>query len=392
MIKERRNNLPTITLMAILVLSMSLGGITQVQAEPAIQNLDPIDNDSIVPLAGPDPDSGGDTVDNGVVQIGVNNGGHLDRPSDGVGLRPLGGPDALSPGCDCEGWGVAANGTVGPVITGFANQALGTGGIEVDSFSSTADSAVSVVKIPTLAAPVLTVEHDYHPSADTDKLYEVTVTITNESPAPIGDIFYRRVMDWDIPPTEFDEFVTVQGTGTTTKLIASGNDGFMPSNQLAEGVLAGDGPIVYEIGPGVGTAFLSDFEDLGPSDHGSVFDLNFGTLAAGESFSFNIYYGVAENEDDAEAALAAIGAELFSLGQSNTADGPTLGTPWTFIWAFEGVGGEPIFPPVVGGELLPIDNTALFLAGLSQSAVWMIPTLAGIVGAGVIIRRKLHRD
>ena len=47
---------------------------------------------------------------------------------------------------------------------------------------------------------------------------------------------------------------------------------------------------------------------------------------------------------------------------------------------------------VVAGELLPIDNTALFLAGLSSSAVWIIPTLAGLAGAGVIIRQKLHRD
>ena len=47
---------------------------------------------------------------------------------------------------------------------------------------------------------------------------------------------------------------------------------------------------------------------------------------------------------------------------------------------------------VVAGELLPMDNTALFLAGLSQSAIWMIPTLAGIAGAGIIIRQRLHRD
>jgi len=37
---------------------------------------------------------------------------------------------------------------------------------------------------------------------------------------------------------------------------------------------------------------------------------------------------------------------------------------------------------IVGGELLPIDSTALMLAGLQSSAVWMIPTLAGLAGAG----------
>ena len=49
-------------------------------------------------------------------------------------------------------------------------------------------------------------------------------------------------------------------------------------------------------------------------------------------------------------------------------------------------------PPIVAGELLPIDSTALFLAGLSANAVWMIPTVLGLAGAGVIIRAKLHRD
>ena len=357
------------SLMMIFVLSISAAGITQAQAAPSPNNTDPVNTNLGTPLAGPDPDTGGATVDNGVVQIGVNNGGHIDRFVDGVGLRPLGGPDALSPGCFCEGWGVASNGVVGGVITGFANQFGGTAGIEVDSFASTADSAVSIVNLPTLAAPVITVEHDYHPSADTDKLYEVTVTITNESPDPLGDILYRRVMDWDIPPTEFDEFITIQGTGTTSKLIASGDNGFMVSDPLS---LAGT-PGGYELNAGT---FLADFEDNGPDDHGSVFDFNFGTLASGESVSFNIYYGVAENEIDAEAALAAIGAELFSIGQSSTTDGPTLGTPWTFMWAFEGVGGVPQF--AVGGEILSIDTTSLILAGVQTNAVWLMSALAVI--------------
>jgi len=37
---------------------------------------------------------------------------------------------------------------------------------------------------------------------------------------------------------------------------------------------------------------------------------------------------------------------------------------------------------VVGGELLPIDSTALMLAGLQSSAIWMLPVLAGIAGTG----------
>jgi hypothetical protein len=45
----------------------------------------------------------------------------------------------------------------------------------------------------------------------------------------------------------------------------------------------------------------------------------------------------------------------------------------------------------VGGELLSIDSTALMLAGLQSSAIWMIPVLAGAAGAGFAafkLRRK----
>jgi hypothetical protein len=37
----------------------------------------------------------------------------------------------------------------------------------------------------------------------------------------------------------------------------------------------------------------------------------------------------------------------------------------------------------VAGELLPLNTTALFVSGITSSAIWMIPTLAGIAGAGV---------
>jgi len=36
---------------------------------------------------------------------------------------------------------------------------------------------------------------------------------------------------------------------------------------------------------------------------------------------------------------------------------------------------------VVGGEFLPIDNTALLTAGLQTSAIWMLPVLAGVAGS-----------
>jgi len=47
----------------------------------------------------------------------------------------------------------------------------------------------------------------------------------------------------------------------------------------------------------------------------------------------------------------------------------------------------------VGGEILPIDSTALVLAGLQTSAIWMLPVLAGVAGSAFgIIYIKSRRN
>ena len=49
-------------------------------------------------------------------------------------------------------------------------------------------------------------------------------------------------------------------------------------------------------------------------------------------------------------------------------------------------------PPQVAGELLPLDSTALFLAGIQSMTVWMVPTILGLVGAGVYLVKFRARD
>jgi len=50
-------------------------------------------------------------------------------------------------------------------------------------------------------------------------------------------------------------------------------------------------------------------------------------------------------------------------------------------------------PPKVGGEFLPIDSTALVLAGLQSSAIWMLPVLAGVAGSAFgILYIKYRRN
>jgi len=47
---------------------------------------------------------------------------------------------------------------------------------------------------------------------------------------------------------------------------------------------------------------------------------------------------------------------------------------------------------VVAGELLPLDTSALMIAGLTSMTVWMIPTVLGLAGAGVyLVKYRANR-
>lgn len=307
----------------------------------------------------------------GSVRLGVNNLGHLNTAPVGVagtvngtsgfyGLavnladpgRAPGFYDSTSPGCLCEGWGVAGNG-----VAGFANVAAGSGNLTLDSFSSTASTAVSEVHLTSL--PGLSVTHDYHAAAGSPlNTFEALVSIENTTAATINNVLYRRVMDWDIPYTEFSEAVTIQGWPATA-LLRTTDNGFDTANPLAGGVA------------GIACPVNANFTDCAPGvDHGALFDFTFGNLAAGETKTFKIFYGAALSETAALAALGAVGAEVYSLGQSDASGGsPTLGTPATYFFGFAGVGGTPVAPiPEPASFLLLIPMVAYGLKRKFQKA------------------------
>lgn len=278
----------------------------------------------------------------GTVALGVNDDGSLNTTTGNItsnavatGLAYNFGSstapdwrDATAPGCLCEGWGVSINGTT----AGWANQFVGTSNLSVVSFVSGPSTATSVVSLTSM--PGLTVTHAFAPAPNApDVLFRSVVTIENGTDSDVTALRYVRVMDWDIPPTEFDEFVTIQGVGTTGYLLRSHDNGFESPNPLI-------GLSTTPIDP---STLDTDFTDSGPDDHGAYFLFGFGDLAAGEQFTFEIFYGAAGSESEALTAIAAEGIELFSLGQSN--GGEVTGEPATFIFGFKGVGGSPVLPP-----------------------------------------------
>jgi len=53
----------------------------------------------------------------------------------------------------------------------------------------------------------------------------------------------------------------------------------------------------------------------------------------------------------------------------------------------EGISDIAFFPAMkqVAGQLLPLDSTALFLAGIQSMSVWMVPAVVGLAGVGVYL-------
>ena len=295
-------------------------------------------------------------IDNGsLVQLGIWPAGHLNVPggtpsfhagTTTVGVRyiPTNG-EATAPGCHCEGWGVANADAATGIFAGYANQSSDGGaiglvvqpgtGVTASGGQVKAESVGTAFRsITTAGAGRIKVTQDYHPSSSPN-LYEVTVTMENISTLPIGDLRYRRVMDWDIPPTTFNEWVEIH-VGTSTALVAATTDGFRSGNPLStRGPFVGSPP----------TTLVSGSPDYfgGSSDQGALFDFKFGTLVPGQSKSFRIFYGGAGNRTAALAAISSVGGEMYSLGMPTSSSGGANTTgPNVFIFAFAGVGGDPI--------------------------------------------------
>ena len=296
-------------------------------------------------------------ISNGTLRLGINPEGHIDAIVDGdewLGLVYVPtGAEGLINGCWCEGWGVADRNAS---LSGWASVANGgvSPNVAVTAFDVTGDTADSSVEI----GGAFRVRHRFHPSSRPE-LYQLDVTIENIGDS-LADVVYRRAMDWDVPPTEFSEYVTIQGAHS--RLLDSTDYGFQNVNPLLP---------LYDLGA------RGTFEDVGPGDVGSVFDFGLGTLAPGASASLTLFYGAAPSEVDALAALEAVGADLYSLGQPSTPDGPTLGTPNTFMFGAAD-GAVPTGPVIATGRLVlpkggeeppPISGSvALYLPNLDGAA------------------------
>jgi len=245
--------------------------------------------------------------------------------------------DATTPGCLCEGWGAGAKDKRGVEAHGEADEAIGgVRNLEVKSFIVDETSLESIVWIKdTLGNPILEVKHLFGPAVlRPDELFEAVVTMTNISGSTLTNVRYNRTMDWDIPPTEFSEIVTIVGAAASAgssskpKVYKSGNNGFRNPNVFGRSY----------------TRSMSENQDkerYGPRDHGFTATFDFEDLICGEAHTFKIYYGAAATRSLMESALVEEEASIYSLGEPN--NGRTTSTV-TYGFGFKGVSGTALAP------------------------------------------------
>ena len=282
--------------------------------------------------------------------------------------------DATSPGWPCEGWGVSANDAYGTPSSGHAqvkfsncNGNQGIVNVQVKNFLVDTTSILSTVWImDSKGNPMLEVNQRYGPSLEApDQLFQGVVTISNISGGSLTDIRYRRVMDWDAPPNGLSQaFVTNNGVTASLAsalphVIYAGDNGFGNPDPL----------ITNDYWVNTNTKNV-DYVRNGPTNHGASLSFAFGDLACGESISFMIYYGAASSLGSASSgtgllgALKAVGAEVYSIGESSSNNLITGTFNYPYAFGFKGVSGTAI-PPTIPPK------TAILPAGIKTDPTYI---------------------
>jgi len=247
------------------------------------------------------------------------------------------------------------------LIAGFASPtfAVDSGIAQIEDAPNT---EVTDLNSPFGADPMDIVYENGVPIGTGDSLFLHIHSVADDfvlvNPTSITDVHFVLVERDDNIPTTFD--------GNIQYAILGDNEGPDPNNVL-----------------GSGNAIKLETEDLGP---GSLNDrpriLVWFDLESPVPLDAGVTYWLWLHAGDGFAATESLGWELIS-GPSTIGDcarfysgGDFTRTPTVACIAdtwFQLTHKQDM----VGGESLPIDSTALLLAGLQSSAIWMLPVIAG---------------
>lgn len=91
---------------------------------------------------------------------------------------------------------------------------------------------------------------------------------------------------------------------------------------------------------------------------------------------FTLYQGAAPQESLALEALYALDVEAYALGQNSDPEGPSEGTPVTYLLGLSGLGGTPMRAPHAGEDsyTVPPGETSTLLITLNDAPDGSVPS------------------
>jgi hypothetical protein len=241
------------------------------------------------------------TSPSGGYQVGIdgNFGNLYDGPS-GIGfLRVADGYDPIAPGTPREAWGIAAGS-----ISGYADtQNFGTSNLVINGSANFLANSASISHfLNTGSSNLLQIDQNYTFAAN--NVLQIQTKVTNVSGSNQAVLFSRNV-DWDIAPTPFNELTRLPAL--TGSVVNASFYGFESPD-----------PLVPFGNTGTGV--------FGPGDLGAGILIDLGSLADGQSISFNIFHALGDpgqSENDLINQLAGLGSEFTITGFDSGANGPT---------------------------------------------------------------------
>jgi len=156
-------------------------------------------------------------------------------------------------------------------------------------------------------------------------------------------------------------------------MITGNNDGQESINTVYTVPILCDGTIMFDWFYDGEPPFDDPDNPTGPEHDPSGFLLNGGLNQLTDDNGLEVQSG--------SAMTAVVGGDIFGF----------------YIFSLDGIEGPGIFTMIdnfkgpscfVGGSIVPIDTTALLLAGAQNIATWMIPVIVAGIGIAIVIARK----
>lgn len=259
-------------------------------------------------------------LNNGVVEMGVNNSGTIS--TDGVGVRRAGDPETevASRTWDSTTWGVA-DGTQSGSITAYS--VVPDGMLATTEFNIDGQTAeVGAGLLDSFSRPyqqTLAIQMSFHPSAS-PSLYAIDVQIERTALASTsGDVLFQTMLDFDVPPDPGNETLTWDSPADEVPPFVT---------SLGHFTLPRADPLTT-----LGQASVLG-ETYGPADLGASIGLDLGDLAVGDSVSFTMYIGVTPGPQSASWAINAVDPAAYAFAQPGAGPGTTGGVTGIFAISY----------------------------------------------------------